>query len=38
MRYDFSPLTLKIVPEFPMTPTGKISKAQLAERLSAAHA
>jgi long-chain acyl-CoA synthetase len=37
MRYDLSPLTLKIVPEFPMTPTGKISKAQLAEQLSAAH-
>jgi long-chain acyl-CoA synthetase len=34
-RYDLSPLTIKIVPEFPMTPTGKISKAQLAEQLSA---
>jgi long-chain acyl-CoA synthetase len=34
-RYDLSPLTIKIVSEFPMTPTGKISKAQLAERLSA---
>jgi long-chain acyl-CoA synthetase len=37
-RYDLSPLTIKIVPEFPMTPTGKISKAQLAEQLSASRA
>ncbi len=35
-RYDLSPLIIKIVAEFPMTPTGKISKAQLAEQLSAA--
>lgn len=34
-RYDLSPLTIKVVAEFPMTPTGKISKAQLAEQLSA---
>ena len=34
-RYDLSPLTIKIVSEFPMIPTGKISKAQLADRLSA---
>jgi long-chain acyl-CoA synthetase len=34
-RYDLSPLTIKVIAEFPMTPTGKISKAQLAERLSA---
>jgi acyl-CoA synthetase (AMP-forming)/AMP-acid ligase II len=37
-RYDLSPLTIKVVAEFPMTPTGKISKAQLAEQLSAARA
>jgi long-chain acyl-CoA synthetase len=35
-RYDLAPLVIRIVPEFPMTPTGKISKAQLAEQLSAA--
>ena len=34
-RYDLSPLTIRVIAEFPMTPTGKISKAQLAERLSA---
>jgi acyl-CoA synthetase (AMP-forming)/AMP-acid ligase II len=32
-QYDLSPLTIKVVAEFPMTPTGKISKAQLAEQL-----
>ena len=37
-RYDLTPLTIKIVAEFPMTPTGKISKAQLADRLTAADA
>lgn len=37
-RYDLTPLTIKVVTEFPMTPTGKISKAQLAERVSAADA
>jgi long-chain acyl-CoA synthetase len=37
-QYDLSPLTIKVVAEFPMTPTGKISKAQLAEQLSAARA
>jgi long-chain acyl-CoA synthetase len=34
-RYDLSALTIKVVAEFPMTPTGKISKAQLAEQISA---
>jgi len=34
-HYDLAPLVIKIVAEFPMTPTGKISKAQLAEQLSA---
>jgi non-ribosomal peptide synthetase component E (peptide arylation enzyme) len=33
--YDLSILTLKVLPQFPMTPTGKISKSQLAEQLSA---
>lgn len=33
--YDLSRLTVKVVEAFPMTPTGKISKAQLAERLTA---
>jgi len=37
-RYDLSPLALKVVSEFPMTPTGKISKAQLVEQLSAPRA
>jgi acyl-CoA synthetase (AMP-forming)/AMP-acid ligase II len=37
-HYDLSPLTIKVVAEFPMTPTGKISKAQLAEQVSAARA
>jgi long-chain acyl-CoA synthetase len=37
-RYDLSSLTIKVVAEFPMTPTGKISKAQLAEQLSASRA
>ena len=35
-HYDLSPLTIKVVSEFPMTPTGKISKAQLVMQLSAA--
>ena len=35
-QYDLSSLTIKVVTEFPMTPTGKISKAQLAAQLSAA--
>jgi long-chain acyl-CoA synthetase len=34
-RYDLSALTIRVIAEFPMTPTGKISKAQLAEQLSA---
>jgi long-chain acyl-CoA synthetase len=33
--YDLSILTLKVLLQFPMTPTGKISKSQLAEQLSA---
>lgn len=33
--YDLSLLTIKVVPAFPMTPTGKISKAQLVEQISA---
>jgi long-chain acyl-CoA synthetase len=37
-RYDLAPLTIKVLAEFPMTPTGKISKAQLAEQLSAGRA
>jgi long-chain acyl-CoA synthetase len=31
-RYDLTLLTIKVVTEFPMTPTGKISKAQLADQ------
>jgi long-chain acyl-CoA synthetase len=30
--YDLAPLTLKSLPAFPMTPTGKIAKAELRER------
>jgi long-chain acyl-CoA synthetase len=30
--YDLAPLTLKRLPAFPMTPTGKIAKAELRER------
>ena len=37
-HYDLTPLTIKVVAEFPMTPTGKVSKAQLAEQLSAGRA
>jgi acyl-coenzyme A synthetase/AMP-(fatty) acid ligase len=37
VRYDLSPLTLKSVASFPMTPTGKIAKAELrAQALSEA--
>jgi acyl-CoA synthetase (AMP-forming)/AMP-acid ligase II len=32
--YDLAPLTITIVEELPMTPTGKIAKAELAERAS----
>ena len=35
LPYDLSSLTIRIVDRFPMTPTGKISKAQLAAELSA---
>jgi long-chain acyl-CoA synthetase len=30
--YDLAPLTLKSLPAFPMTPTGKIAKAELRDR------
>jgi acyl-CoA synthetase (AMP-forming)/AMP-acid ligase II len=33
--YDLSPLTLRSVVAFPMTPTGKIAKAELRERAMA---
>jgi len=33
--YDLSPLTILVVPDLPMTPTGKIAKAELAARWSA---
>jgi acyl-coenzyme A synthetase/AMP-(fatty) acid ligase len=29
VTYDLTPLTIKSVPSFPMTPTGKIAKAEL---------
>jgi long-chain acyl-CoA synthetase len=35
VTYDLSPLIISIVAELPMTPTGKISKAELAARWSA---
>jgi long-chain acyl-CoA synthetase len=34
LPYDLSPLQIKVVPSFPMTPTGKISKAQLTAQLA----
>jgi hypothetical protein len=34
ITYDLSLFAIKILPEFPMTPTGKISKAQLSEQLT----
>jgi len=33
LPYDLAPLTITVVPSFPMTPTGKISKAQLVEQV-----
>ena len=33
LPYDLTSLNIRVVPKFPMTPTGKISKAQLAEQL-----
>jgi acyl-CoA synthetase (AMP-forming)/AMP-acid ligase II len=35
LAYDLSSLTIKVVPSFPMTPTGKISKAQLIDQVAA---
>jgi acyl-CoA synthetase (AMP-forming)/AMP-acid ligase II len=35
-HYDLTQLSIKIVADFPMTPTGKVSKVQLADQLSAA--
>ena len=35
VAYDLAPLTVSVVAELPMTPTGKISKAELAARWSA---
>jgi hypothetical protein len=31
VSYDLSPLTIRTLPVFPMTPTGKIAKAELRE-------
>jgi long-chain acyl-CoA synthetase len=36
LAYDLAPLEIRVVPELPMTPTGKISKADLAARVSPA--
>ena len=36
LPYDLSRLAIRVLPAFPMTPTGKISKAQLADELLAA--
>jgi long-chain acyl-CoA synthetase len=36
LPYDLSPLTLKVVEAFPMTPTGKIAKSDLAASLAGA--
>jgi len=33
--YDLAPLEIRLVPELPMTPTGKISKGELAARVAA---
>jgi acyl-CoA synthetase (AMP-forming)/AMP-acid ligase II len=38
VAYDLAPLVVSIVAELPMTPTGKISKAELAAQWSAAQA
>jgi long-chain acyl-CoA synthetase len=35
LPYDLAPLEIRVVPELPMTPTGKISKADLALQMSA---
>ena len=35
LPYDLSSLTIRVIDVFPMTPTGKISKAQLVTELSA---
>ena len=35
VAYDLKPLTVSVVAELPMTPTGKISKVELAARWSA---
>jgi acyl-CoA synthetase (AMP-forming)/AMP-acid ligase II len=37
VAHDLDPLVVRIVDELPMTPTGKISKAELAARWSAGH-
>jgi len=37
LHYDLAPLTLKSLPAFPMTPTGKIAKAELREQALAGH-
>ena len=34
LPYDFATLSIKVVPAFPMTPTGKISKAELIEQVA----
>jgi long-chain acyl-CoA synthetase len=34
LAYDLAPLEIRVVPELPMTPTGKISKADLARKMS----
>ena len=36
LPYDLSPLTLKVVEAFPMMPTGKIAKSDLAASLAGA--
>ena len=33
LAYDLASLSIKVMPTFPMTPTGKISKAQLLEQI-----
>ncbi len=36
LPYDLAPLAIRVVPELPMTPTGKIAKAELAASLAEA--
>jgi long-chain acyl-CoA synthetase len=36
VSYDLSPLRVSVVPDLPMTPTGKIAKGEIAARLAAA--